>query len=960
MKKFLALILMFFLFGTVNAAILINTDYPYFPEVTSVQLRSYYDSTWGNSITAEDKDVIDVRAEIFLDYDNYYADHYYNYSEVQANAEIYGWDDGWEYIKTTDTRHFSLYYLNYQTVYWYDAFFVDDSYSQYRVIVKAWTPNYYNESSNTAYVDVVNEGFDSYCSDIEILSNSVAMNENETEYITFNVKNNSNERFYIKGVSPTENESFFGVFSQSYDSSIASGDTSQIKLRVTSNTVNEDRTGTATVRITGEFAHGENCGYSDIEKDFTVKVSNSAEYESCSDISIIALDERMQENNTETFAFNVKNYSDNGFYVDEFDVSDNSSYFNATEDYKPSFIPANSEREFTYKVNSSSVSGDKTEKITLRVSGNYSNGRTCSYSQVGEETIDLTIEDNFDSEQGYCSDLSLNTKDLSLNENDVYSTSFSVKNNSDTRFNITGISFNESNTSVDFLNVDFPSYISADSTTNVSFRVETESVSSTKNIPVYFEVKGRFENGRTCSFSDARERFDVEIRNSGSGSSGSCSGIDVLTQTVEVEKGETKTVEFSVENNENRKFYIDYVNVYDNDSKITSAETFYSSIIPVNSQGTIKIRVKGLNTGTATAYIEVRGHFENSTACSVNDIEKESFTVRIGETSSGTEDSCADFILDVPSSKSVLGKEKIVLRIDNPLSKTGEIRISGTNLSVSPHTISIPKNSSFTETIEVELLEGKESYLVYNISLEGCTVRSKTTKVFSGQESFEVIEYPSEKTIALNDSISFILRNNTASSKEFNIFFEGLPSNWNINEKSVVIPANSDRTISIELEAENSGAYNAILAIESDGRKIEKEIQLTVQEKEIKVTAETTEGILNEKELKITIENQTEKEIKGNAVIELPENWTMEGNTAIEVNAEETKIISFKLKTDGKNLEKEIPVRVELDNGKNFVTEAKPKTTGTTTALISLGQNLGTVIGLLAIVIIIVILLARR
>ncbi|MBU2100998.1 hypothetical protein KKB11_07245 [Candidatus Micrarchaeota archaeon] len=962
MNKFLALILLVFLIGTVNA--LVDTHYPYFPKVASVELKSDSDYEWSNYISANDGDSIDIKATIFVSYD-YYKYPYYEsvsnpYDKIQVWAEIYA--DGY-YIKKTSTKTYHVYQLNSVYPKWSNEFYADDSYSNYEVVVHARSAlDYSNHDYESAYINDINPGYNSYCSDIEIDNKTIAMNENESRNYTFTVRNNSEERFNYSGSPYVYNvlgrDSDLGIYS--YDNSIAAGDTGQITVKVRTPNVSQDEEEYARLQINGSFPSGKSCSGNDIEKEFKIIITNSAGYEDCSDIVINASDERMLENDSDVFSFNVRNYSDNGFYVDDFDpyVVYGNSFISATEEYKPSFIPANSSKDFEYRVVSNSVSGNSTGKITLRVSGHYSGGRTCSYSTIGEKIIDLTIKDVSDSEgEGYCSDLSLNTRNLSLNENDVYSTSFSVENNSDTRFNITGISFNESNTSVDFRNVNYNSYISAGNTTNVSFTAETESVSSTKNIPVYFEVKGRFENGRTCSFSDARERFDVEIRNDGSGSSASCSGIDVITETVNISQGETKTIEFSLENNESRRFYVDYVNVYDNDSKITSEETFYSSSIPANSKGTIRTRIKGLNTGTATVYIEIRGHFDNGSTCSVNDIGKESFNVRIGTTSSGT-DTCSDFVLDVPSSKSILGKEKIVLRIDNPLNKTGTIRISGTNLSVSPYTISIPKNSSFTETIEVELLEGKESYLVYNISLEGCTVRSKTTKIFTGQENFEVVDYPAQKEIALNDSISFTLRNNTASSKEFNVSLQGLPSNWNINEKSVVIPANSDRTISIELEAENSGTYNAVLVVESGGRKIEKEIQLTVKEENIQVTAETTQGILNEKELKITIENNTQENIQGNIIVELPEGWTMEGNTAVKVNAKETKVISFKLKTDG--TDKTIPVRVELDNGKNFFAEAENKTTGTTTALVSLGQNLGVVLGLLVIVIIIVILLARR
>ncbi len=852
MRKFLSIImLLIFILSNVNSAVFTDTSHPFFVEVSSVELRSDYDSYWSNSINVNDNDAVDIRAELFLDYYNYYGDYYYN-DWIQAYAEIYGYNNGWVYLKTTNTRNISLNYLNYKTVYWYDAFFIDDYYSKYKVIVYAEnSTDYYNSGSNIAFVDLVNSGFDSYCDDIEIFSNSVAMNENETEFVTFNIKNNSNERFYIKGVSPVEYESFFGVFTNSNDSSIASDGLGQVRLKVNSSEVNSDRTGTATLKIKGEFASGKTCSYSDIKKDFIVRVSDNSFDNSCGNISISASNERIQENDSETFSFTVRNYSDSAFYIDDFDVLDNSSYFNATESYNPSLIPKNSSREFDYKINSNSVSFNETGKIYIRISGHYSGGNYCSYSEIREETVNITVENSYFNE-GECNDIYLNTKNLNLNENDYFSASFSVENNSNERFYIEGIDFDEFTSFAEFRNIDFPSYINNNSEKNVSFSVKTDNVSSDKTSTAYFKVKGKFENGETCSFSDTRKSFNLKVNNS------------------------------------------DY---YNN------------------------------NTG--------------------NEDEEEQETT----------DNCSDFSLEVPSIKSVLGKEKITLKINNPLSKTGTIKINGTNLSVSPYSINIPKNYSFTKTIEVELLEGKENYLVYDVSLTECNVQSKTTKIISSEQAFEVTDFPSKKIVSLDDSISFTLINNSSSSKEFRVFMEDLGL-LKANEKSIVIPANSNRTISIEIKAENSGKYNAVLVVESAGKRIEKAIELIVEEKEIKISAETTKKVFNETELKITIENETAEGINGNLIVEIPEEWTLEGNTKVEVKAGETKEVFFKLKTNG--TEKEIPVSFVLDNGKEINTKSETKEIGAATALISLGQNAAVTIGLLAIIIIIVVMLVKK
>lgn len=949
--KFLALILILvFLFSSVNA--LVQTYYPYYPEVAWVELRSEYDSYWDNSITANKGDAIDIRAQIYVNYDYYnypYYDPVYDpYDRVQVWAEVYG--DG-IYLKQTSTKTYYINQLNYKNVEWNNGFYVDDRYDSYEVVVYARSAyDYSSEDWGSAFINTVNSGFDSYCSDIEIQNKIVAMNEDETETVTFIIENNSDERFSLWGAE-IFGENFFQADYISKDSSIMVGRTGEVRFEFNTESISEDETDSATLEIEGEFYSGKYCP--SIRENFLVKIQNEADQE-CRDIKIIASDERMQEDDTELFDFRVKNYSDTKFYIDSFDVYTSSSYFNATEFYKPHSILGNSEEEFSYKVSSEKVNSDKTGKIRIRISGHYSGGDHCSYSEIGEEVIDLTVEDDYWNGDGECKDLYLRTKTLNLDEDDSYSTSFSIENNSNKRFYVQDVELEENSSYLNFRNydTDFTVYSNSDKTFN--FTAETKNVSSDKIITSYFKVRGKFENGETCSFSDTRKSFTVRIDDTGYSSS-ACNEINVLTKTVFLKEGETKNFDFEIENNSNKRFYIGQVRVYDNDSGIESREYNSPSSISANNSGTITARITAKDSGDATAFIEVSGHYQNGRSCSASDIGRESFKVDVG----GGE-TCSDFILDVPSAKSILGQEEITINVDNPTNKKGTIRLSGTNLSVSPHTIEIPRNYSTTKRIEVELLEGKESFLVYDVSLENCNIKSKTTKITSAITLFEVVNYPREKTIGLKDKISFTIKNNSGTSREFRISMQ-VPSQWKVNEKSIVIPGDSDRTASLSIEAEE-GTYGVTLIVESAGKTIEKQIELTVteEEKEIEISAETTAQLGNELELKVKINNQSEREIRGNLIIELPEEWSLEGNTSISVEPETEKEFSFKLKTDGKDLEQEIPVTLELDTGEKIDTKTEFKTTGLGTAFVSLAQNIGVAIGLIIIVIVVVILLVRK
>jgi hypothetical protein len=955
-SKFIALIVfLLFVVNTVSA-VAVDTSNHYQVEVSSVQLRSEQDYYWSNSIQARDKEAIDIRAELFLGYNNYYGYSSKPFDWIETWAEIYAWDNGWVLIDETNTRTITLNYLNYSTVYWYDAFVVDASYPEYKVIVKAKNYDYYgNASSNFAFVDVIETTTEPYCSDIEILDKgTIYLNENDAETIYFKIRNNSNERFEINYepiVSEFEGGMYFDVQPYNYDISLASGETGEIALRFTTREVNNNTKGRIKLKIKGNFAGGKYCSYTDIKKEFNLLIEDNP-LNACRNIRIYASNETMKENDTEYFSFIIRNDSDNTFHA-KYHVFDDSPYFDAREDYfNEIYVPAHSSRKASYKVKSGNVYSDETGTIYIKVSGNYVNGNYCSYSEIGEKRIELTVKkDAF--EESRCEDLFLRTKTLNLEENDFTSVSFFIENNSNERFYIdsyNGINVKEYSPVLEFMNFRYPSYIPANSERRVSFDAETGNVNSDKTVTAYLELKGEFEDGKKCYFSDTKKSFNVKINDS---MDERCKEIKVITKTVKLRKGETEYFNFTIENNENRRFYIDNLNVYDISAKIEASEYDYPYSIDAKEKETITIKIKAKEEGEAKAYIEVIGHYENGRSCSAREIGKESFNVIIEETTF-----CSDFYLSAPTKKTLSGKEEIALKIDNPLNREGTIRISGVNLAVSPHTINVPANTSFTKIIEVELLEGKESFLTYKITLEGCTQKTKTTKILSGKKTFDLVEFPSKKSISLKGEISFTIKNNSFSSKEFKVSLQ-TPPELKANEKIISIPANSTRTTTLEIEAEKSGNYLVLLSIESSGKKIEKEIELTVKEEQVNVSAEITQGILNEKELKITIENNTKEKIEGNLLIELPENWVMEGNTNVSVKAGEKKEFLFKLKTDG--TEKEIPVTLNLKDGRKIIASAETKaTTGITTALISLGKNTAVAIALIAIIVLIVILLAKR
>ena len=653
------------------------------------------------------------------------------------------------------------------------------------------------------------------------------------------LENNSGTRFNVTQVDAFDSSSIVSVDERDFDSSIPANGFGNVDIEVTSNSVSSNQTVLGFVKISGNFSDGRNCSFSDIgTQSFSIRVLNDGGTSACSSIDLVLTNVSVDEDSSETFDFSIRNPTDTTFIVDDIELVESSAYFNVVEEFHDSFINEFSEGDLRIRVNAFPISGDKSGSVQVRVHGRFSAGDSCSPTEVGVESFTVSVQEV--SNNTTCSDIRINTRNVSVNENSTDFETFTISNLNPTRFILTDVQAVSNNSSVVGIGVDdFEQTVDEGNPANVELRFNSNEVSSTRSSTAYLKAEGYFTNGVNCSFgSISQPTFTITVRNEDG--SPSCSLIDVQPHTIRVNEGEEEFGSFTVQNRSNRNFIIDNVTVSDTDTAFISSAYQWDDRVNANSSGSITARIKAGDVSreeTGTALIQVRGHYTDGSTCSSSQIGTTSFTV-IVENNGVTSSSCNDFSLTAPSFEKVSGRKTLTITVNNPLDKTGEVNLSGNNLSISPSSFNIPANSYFTKQIDVELLDGTRSFLVYDVDLPNCNILSKTTEIVSTElnEQVEIVSYPQVKTINERGTIPVTIRNNSGSQLQVEVFLEALPSSISSSKETINIPSGSSRTAQINVSGNIEGDYPAKLIVEVDNARQERDLTIRVSDSRIEET----------------------------------------------------------------------------------------------------------------------------
>tara|TARA_Y100000310_G_C20702595_1_gene831338 strand:- start:6943 stop:10434 length:3492 start_codon:yes stop_codon:yes gene_type:complete len=473
--------------------------------------------------------------------------------------------------------------------------------------------------SDTFTIEVVAQD-SGVCSDIDIDTRTIFIDEDDSETIRFDIRNLGDDdfRLFDVDVDVTNNSSFLDARDTDFDTFIREDGEGEVEIRLESFNVSSDREATVRVRIRGEFDNGNSCSFSDIEESFRVWIDNEGSSgsgsgsNSCSDIDFKQRTVSMDESDRETFRFDVENNGNDDFRITDVDVTETSSYLSIVDFDDRGTIRDNDELALEIELRSNNVSSDRTATVYVDLRGEFDDGRSCSFSQIGRESFRVEIENSGSGSSNICNDIEIDASDVTIAEDSSRTKIIRIKNENNRSFDVDNITVSESNSYFNISIRDEPERISANDEEELEIRIYTNNVSRDKSGDVEIRVSGEFSNGVNCSSSRITEEFRVTVDNRGSGSSddddrddedfdGSVK-IDFSNNFAILEEGQTKNINVTIKNGlDNRQCF----DLSSNDTPVFSTSLSSTEIcVSENGSETISMSITGRNSGTDNVRFE--------------------------------------------------------------------------------------------------------------------------------------------------------------------------------------------------------------------------------------------------------------------------------------------------------------------------------------------------------------------
>lgn len=467
------------------------------------------------------------------------------------------------------------------------------------------------------------------CSDIDILTNTVYLDENTREIAKFDVRNTSTENFTIAEINTTESSSYINIYNNSVeDSSIGAGATENdaLKVEIEAYSVSGDKSATANTAIEGRFSGGRTCSYSEITQPFTVEINETGNSGSDSPVLSGIPDTEVNENSDNKDNDRI---IDLWKYAFDDDDSDSELYFRITQQNNTSLIYCYIEDDRWVSCEAPREDRTGRNTITVEVEDTDHNTNQDTFS------IDVVSQDS-----GICSDISVSTKTVFMSESDTEKVSFDIRNRGDSDFAVYDVTVTENSSYVSVRNIDFDSYVNSDDAGKIEFDLVSPAVSGDKEATVTVKVRGRFDDGRSCAFSDLTRSFRVVIDNDGGSNSSICRDIDLKATDITITENTSRTKTITVENNNNNSFIVDSVRVSETSPYFRTSIRSKPSSVSANRTANILLNIETETVSrdrTDPVEVSVSGHFSNGRSCSTSLINTE-FDVTVDDKGSNNDD----------------------------------------------------------------------------------------------------------------------------------------------------------------------------------------------------------------------------------------------------------------------------------------------------------------------------------
>jgi len=369
----------------------------------------------------------------------------------------------------------------------------------------------------------------SYCNEVWVDAEDIFVERDDTAYFYFPIYNDADQAFTVREAIVYRQDGDFDIEIVDYPDEIEAGDEGELTIRVDTDNLDNESLGEAYVKVRGWFEDETYCGFGEVETVyFDVTVETGTGDSDCDDIEIRASNVSIGEDRTETVTFTIRNRSNEDFDLQDIDLAENSSYFDAWIYSKPSTIRDNDSETFRVRIESNRVSRDRQGTATLEAKGRFDDGSYCNYSSIEEENFTVYVEedsgiDHGDGFVGGCRDIYLNAGTVRVEQGSTSYRTVYLENDADEDFLIDFVSVFDSSGDIKAEENGYEKVVPANGSSYINVKIQAYDYAETGEEEAFLEVKGHFQGEQDCEpFGDGITTLSVivEEEDIGQGSTG--------------------------------------------------------------------------------------------------------------------------------------------------------------------------------------------------------------------------------------------------------------------------------------------------------------------------------------------------------------------------------------------------------------------------------------------------------
>ncbi len=352
------------------------------------------DGSYDTSITAPKSSDIDIKLTFDMSYSGNDCP-----TNLTAKVVITKYSESasdWVDVKTQN-ESFELDNETDYSVYFTDEFNTgsNSNYTEFRVessILNGTTV----KDSDEATLSVENNS----CDGIKINTSSITIDEGSNVTKTFTIENNTSKDFRITNADFSSSSAIIESGSIDYPEYVYSHSDDSLDLLIEPGYVSS-RTSTTLVLSVEGYLGNTFCSASAIgKKNISVTINNTSSNDDgssystssdCDNIDIQTRNTELDESSTQKLAFGIKNNSTKRFEV--LAVETASSSFTLNNYFNEKYIFPGQTGDLILNAVLPNVTQTRTLQGTVKVRGIFSDGRSCSFTQIGTKTFDVNVLD---------------------------------------------------------------------------------------------------------------------------------------------------------------------------------------------------------------------------------------------------------------------------------------------------------------------------------------------------------------------------------------------------------------------------------------------------------------------------------------------------------------------------------------------------------------------------------------